>query len=102
MSNLPMLPTSARLAPTRLERRINNEVAQAKGFGQVLSAREVAKVEAVANVTEAALVATAHVSSVEALLMNQVPHAEGRLKHIADAGCAGMAYVVMAMGREIR
>lgn len=101
MSNLPILANGG-LASAKLDRRITREVAEAKGFGAVLAAREIAKVEAVANVTEAALVATAHVSSVEALLMSQVPHAEARLRHIADAGCAGMGYVVVSMGREIR
>ena len=102
MSNLPILSSSLGVGMTRLDRQITREVVQAKGFGTVLSAQEIAKVEAVANVTEAALVATAHVSSVEALLMGQVPHAEARLRHIADAGCAGMGYVVMSMGRQIR
>jgi hypothetical protein len=102
MSNLPILSTSVGMVPGKLDRQISREVSQTKGFGMVLSAREIAKVEAVANVTEAALVATAHVSSVEALLIGQVPHAEARLRHIADAGCAGMGYVVMSMGRQIR
>lgn len=102
MANLPILGSGVGLGTTRLDRQITREVVQSKGFGTVLSAREIAKVEAVANVTEAALVATAHVSSVEALLMSQVPHAEARLRHIADAGCAGMGYVVMSMGRHLR
>jgi hypothetical protein len=101
MSNLPALPGLADLATTRLERRVSKEIASARGYGAVVSARETAKLEAIAQVTEAALLATSHVSAVEALLVERTPHAEARLRHIADAGCTGMASVVLRTGSRI-
>ena len=50
---------------------------------------------------EAALLATSHISAVEALLISRTPHAEARLRHIADAGCTGMASVVLAMTHRL-
>jgi hypothetical protein len=67
----------------------------------MVSAQEIAKVESVAEVTEAALLATSHVSAVEGLLVAQTPHAEARLRHIADAGCVGLASIVMRTGSRI-
>jgi hypothetical protein len=99
MSYLPVLSSLNELATTRIERQASREVARAQAHGVVLAARESAKVEAIASVTEAALVATSHVSAVEALLVARTPHAEARLRHIADGGCAAMASVVMRMGR---
>jgi hypothetical protein len=99
MSNLPaMSPAGGRMS-RRMDRQLDRAVAQAHGWGQAVAAQEMAKIDAIADVTEAALVATSHVSVMEALLVARTPHAEGRLRHIADAGTAGMANVVLGMGR---
>jgi hypothetical protein len=53
------------------------------------------------QVTEVALAATSHVSTLEALLVARSPHTEDRLRQIADAGVAGMANVVMGVERRL-
>lgn len=102
MSNLPALSNLGQQlsGPGRIERHVSREIAHAKGYGSVVSARGVAQLEAVAQVTEAALLATSHVSAVEALLISRTPHAEARLRHIADAGCTGMANIVLRTGSQ--
>lgn len=89
-------------APIKLQRRIAAEVSRAQAAGLVLAARETAKVEAVADVTQAALLEVSQLSALEGLLVSRVPHAEARLRYIADAGVAGIADVVIRTGRNIR
>ena len=101
VSYLPVLSPLGELATTAVQRRAGREIARSQAYGAAVSAREAAKIEAIADVTEAALLATSHVSAVEALLIARTPHAEARLRHIADAGCTGMASVVLGMGRRI-
>jgi hypothetical protein len=102
MSNLPALASLGQLVSgDRLERQTSQEIAHARAYGSVVSARGISNVEAIAQVTEAALLATSHVSAVEALLISRTPHAEARLRHIADAGCTGMATVVLRTGSQI-
>jgi hypothetical protein len=98
MSNLPVISSWGELATGGSERKASKEIARARAYGSVVSATGIAKVEAVAQITEAALLATSHISAVEALLVQRTPHAEARLRHIADAGCAGMANVVLRTG----
>lgn len=102
MSNLPALSSfgTQLSGPGRIERQVSREIAQARGYGSVVSARGIVQLEAVAQVTEAALLATSHVSAVEALLVSRTPHAEARLRHIADAGCTGMANIVLRTGSQ--
>jgi hypothetical protein len=100
-SNLPVLSTLNELTNTRITRQASREIAKARAYGATISAMESAKVEAIAQVTETALMATSHVSAVEALLIERTPHAESRLRHIADAGCTGMANVVLGTGRRV-
>lgn len=83
------------------ERRMAREMMQVQGESALATARETSRIEVVANVTEAALLATSHVSAVEALLIERTPHAARRLQHIADAGCVGMASIVLGAGRRI-
>jgi hypothetical protein len=86
--------------PGRVQRQVGREMALANASGSLLAAREVAKVRAIADITETALIAVSTVSAVEGLLISRTPHAEGRLRHVADAGTAGIANVVLrAAGR---
>jgi hypothetical protein len=87
--------------PARLERELSRELATVQARGELLAAREAAKVEAIAEVAEHALMATSHISSLEAMLVARTPHAEGRLRHVADAACASMANVVLGTGRRV-
>jgi hypothetical protein len=101
MANLPALSGLSELANRGIERQTSREITRARAYGATVAARESAKVEALAQVTEAALLATSHVSAVEALLVSRTPHAEARLRHIADAGCTGMANVVLSTGSRM-
>lgn len=95
------LPVHLGLGDVALERRTSRAVARIQSDSAIATARETARLDAVAQVTETALLATSHVSAVEALLIERTPHAARRLQHIADAGCVGMASVVLAAGRRI-
>ncbi len=101
MQNLPVRSGLGDLSNRSVERQITKEVTRAKAYGVAVSTRDIAKVEAVANVTEAALLATSHISAVEALLIARTPHAEDRLRHIADAGTAGLANIVLKTSSQI-
>jgi hypothetical protein len=101
VSYLPVVSQLTELASSGPERRASREIARAKAYGSAITAQETAKVEAIANVTETAMLATSHVSAIESLLITQAPHAEQRLRHLADAGCAGMASVVLGVGRRV-
>jgi len=78
MSNLSARSVLEELVNSGIERRASRERARARAYGSAVSAHESAKVEAVAEVTEAALLATSHVSAIEGLLVAQTPHG-GRL-----------------------
>lgn len=99
-SNLPIF-SGLGLSGNRIERHTSLEIARANADSAVATARDVARLDAVAQVTETALLATSHVSAVEALLIERTPHAARRLQHIADAGCVGMASIVLGAGRRI-
>lgn len=98
MPNLPIPSGNTGFLPD-VDRRAQRDIVRAQSAGAIVTARERAKVDAIADVTQTALIATAHISAMEALLVSRCPHAEARLKHIADAGCAGMSNVVLSMSR---
>lgn len=98
--NLPILGSFG-LPANRLERHTSLEIARIDAGSRIATARETARLDTVAQVTEAALLAASHVSAVEALLIERTPHAARRLQHIADAGCVGMASIVLGAGRRI-
>ena len=90
------------LVLTRLERHVAREVTVARARGAVVAARELAKVEAISDITQGALMETSQISEVEALLFARSPHAGERLKQIADCGVAAIADVVLRAGRSMR
>jgi hypothetical protein len=101
VQNLPALSRYGDLGNRSVERQMTKEMTRVRAYGLAVSAREIAKVEAVANVTEAALLATSHISAIEALLIGRTPHAEDRLRHVADAGTAGLANIVLKTSSQI-
>jgi hypothetical protein len=101
MPYLPALSPLGELVTNKVERQVAREVRRIQASGAVVAAHHNARVDAIAEVTETALLATSHVSAIEALLVARTPHAEGRLRHIADAGCTGMANVVLDSARSI-
>lgn len=96
-----LIPISTSLFPTRVERTTGRALGRVRAAQQLAAAQEVARVEVVAEVTEAALLATAHISALESLMADRVPHAEGRLHQIANAGVLGMTAVVVKAGRRV-
>lgn len=85
-------PTS--LASSWGQRSKARELSRVKTATDLSAARHSAEIAVVESVTESALLATAHVSALEAYLFDRVPHAENRLRHVADGGCIAMANIV--------
>jgi hypothetical protein len=80
---------------SRDERRAMGAIGRCRTEAAVTAA----KIDAVAAVTTTALIATAEVSSIEAMLVSRTPHAARRLAYVADAGVSRMAHEVLSMGR---
>jgi hypothetical protein len=101
MSNLvPYSPGQNGRQPTRIERRTSRALEQARGDQAIATTEKIGEIEMIADVTETALLAVSHVSALESMLVNRTPHAEERLRHIADAGALGMTNVVFAASRR--
>jgi hypothetical protein len=100
MTHLPVLSTGGR-ALTRVERRAASEIALARAASTVLAARASAKVDAIAEVAETAVLSTAGLSSLESVLAARTPHAAGRLAYINDRACMAMGNVVTQMARRL-
>jgi hypothetical protein len=99
MSNLPVLATGFGLS--RTDRRVAKEIALTRAASSALAAREAAKIMALAEVADTALVAVAEVSSLEALLVMRTPHAARRLSYVADRASDAIATVVVKTGRSL-
>lgn len=83
---------------SRLERRTAKEVAVVQARHRVACARDVARVELVAEVTERALVASAEVTMLEQALAGQSAAAAARGEQIANAATAALVGVVFRAG----
>ncbi len=99
MANHPVLASSRGLS--KLERRAAGEIAVNRTASSVLAARESARLEAIADVAETALLHASALSGLEAALVMRTPHAAGRLGHIADSACMAMGKVVARTGRGL-
>lgn len=98
-NNHPVLATSRGVS--RLERRAASEIAIHRAASSVLAARESARLDAITDVAETALLNGAMLSGLELALVMRTPHAAGRLGYIADSACMAMARVVVRTGREL-
>jgi hypothetical protein len=99
MPNHPALISSRGLS--KLERRAVSEIAVNRAASSVLSARESARLDAIAEVAETAMLNVSALSNLEAALVMRTPHAAGRLGHIADSACMAMGQVVARTGRGL-
>lgn len=88
--------------PAKVSKRLGRELTSIQVAGTVLATRERTKVEAIADITQAAMIETSSLSAMEEVLVARTPHAEARLRHIADVGVAGMADIVLRAGRSLR
>ena len=88
--------------PVRLQRQMDREISVVRARGAVQAAHEVAKVALIEEVASRSLMAASNISSIEGVLMERDPHAEARLRHIADAGAAGLGAIVLRLGERLR
>lgn len=86
--------------PTRTERVKARELSRIRTATDIAAAQRCAQVDLVESVTESALLATAHLGALESHLIGRVPHAEGRLRHVADGGAVAMANVVAKLAKS--
>ncbi len=86
------------MGSSRIERKAAKEIAVARARSAVACARDVAKVEAVAEVAERAMLANAEVTMLEQALAAQNPAVAARVKAVADAGCAATVGIVFRTG----
>ncbi len=100
MANLPV-PSTGGLGLTRVERRVAKEIALTRAASSVLAAREAAKIDAITDVAETALLNAGELACVEQLLVARTPHAAGRLGFIADRATVAMGSVVTQMARRL-
>lgn len=101
MSNLPILSTPSALGLTRTERRIAKEITTIRAASTVLAAREAAKIDAITDVAEKALLNAGELSCIEQVLIARTPHAAGRYGYITDRACMAMGGVVTQMARRL-
>jgi hypothetical protein len=94
--------TGSLLAPSRIERQTGRAVARVQARQAVVTAQQIGRVETIADVTEAALLATSHIAALESLLVTRTPRAEERLRHISDAAALGMTEIVLTASRRCR
>lgn len=88
------------LLASRAERTKGKELERIRHSTDLSIARHCAAIDVVESVTESALLATAHVSALEGYLLQRVPHAEARLRHVADGGCIAMANIVSKLAKS--
>ncbi len=95
-----LVTQSRALMESRQRRGMSRELAQIRQTTEIVTARHIAAVDVVESVTEAALLATAQVGALEAHLVGLVPHAEPRLRHIAESGAMSMGHIVAGLARS--
>ena len=95
------MPYSSGRGLTRVERRAAKEIALHRAASSVLAAREAAKVNAITEVAETAILSAAELSALEGLLAARTPQAAGRLAYINDRACMAMGGVVTQLARRL-
>jgi hypothetical protein len=88
------------LLPSRIERQTGRALEVVRARQLVASAQEVARVQVIADTSQAALLAASQISLIEEALSARSPQAAERLRHIADAGALGLTDVVLNAGRR--
>lgn len=100
MSQSLVAQGSALLA-TRAERQLARRLNDIRANEIVATARQIAKLDAIDTVTCHAMGAATRVAQLEAVLVMQTPHAQGRLQFIAEAGTIGLGAVVQQTARQV-
>lgn len=97
----PLVIASGGWLASRAQRRAARDIARIRLRGAVITARELTRIDAVGETSEAALVTAASVSMLENALIQQTPHAQVRLKHIGDCSGLALGRIVDHIGRDI-
>jgi hypothetical protein len=95
-SNLPQPRPS--LFPARGNRQIGKQLAHMDDAALAAAHSDALRVGRAQHAATHGLVAVAQISSLEASLVQLAPHAEGRLRAVADAGTIGIAAIVAQSG----
>ena len=101
MPSLIPFTSSTGLSP-RAERQLATEIATTHARGSLTAARQIARIEAITEITEEALFRASEVAQVTGMLVQRTPQAETALNHIASAGITAMADVVVRSGRSCK
>jgi photosystem II stability/assembly factor-like uncharacterized protein len=101
MAELPVLASSRALGLSRAERRAAKEIALTRAAGNVLAAREAAKIDAITSVGETAMLNAFELTCLESALVARNPAFAGRAAFIGDGACIGMRNVLTRMSRAL-
>jgi hypothetical protein len=97
MSNYLSEPHNG-LFPERLNRQLGRQLARMGAQALAAQHGDALRVDRTEQTTARGLVAVAQISSLEASLVRIAPHAEGRLRAVADAGTIGIVGIVARSG----
>jgi hypothetical protein len=86
------------LLPDRLGDRLDRALQHQEARALIQKRDDQLRLARVEEATARGLVAAGQIASLEATLARAVPHAEGRLRAIADAGTIGIAGLVARSG----
>ena len=84
--------------PDRLGDRLARALDYREAHSVLATRTDHLRIARVEEATTRGLIAVGQISSLEATLVRAVPHAEGRLRAIGDAGAIGIAGVVARSG----
>lgn len=97
MSHYP-LERRRGLLPDRLGDRLERSLQHREAHGALEKHDDQLRIERVEEATARGLVAAGQIAGLERTLVHAVPHAEARLRAIADAGTIGIAGIVARSG----
>lgn len=83
-----------------MSRRVRKATELGADIEQGRALVEVARVRGLDRVSKEAMKCAGELAMFEGFWMQRVPHAAGRLQHIADGAAIGMADIVTEMGRS--
>lgn len=95
-----LVTQSRALMESRSQRGVSRELTRMRQNTDLVVAEQTNRIDAIEAVSDAALMSVAHVSALEAHLVGMTPHAEGRLRHVADTSALAIANVVTRMARS--
>jgi hypothetical protein len=97
MSSYPIEPHNG-LYPTQVSRRQLKRLERMDELALGTQHRDALRIDRAEQAAAHGLIAVAQISSLEASLVRVAPHAEGRLRAVADAGTIGIVGLVARSG----